>query len=265
MDWLSAFIARFGGAALFLFAFAEMIGAPFPAFAVFVLAGALAAAGTGSVTGAVAGAVLGAIAADLIWYGAGRWRGRALLSTLCRVTLNPDACVERTESTFGRRRTATLLFAKFLPGVNTMVPPLAGVASFPLPRFLLLDFLGTLIWAFAGVGLGWVFGSGMASRARAVHGVLGWLIVAGTAAYFIWQVGYRYYLVHRFSVPRIEPEDLHRKMSAEDGVLVLDLRSDAAYADSSVMIAGAVRVRPATFHRYVHELPRDRELVFYCT
>lgn len=265
MDWLSAFIARFGGAALFLFAFVEMIGAPFPAFAVFILAGALAAAGTGSVTGAVAGAVLGAIAADLIWYGAGRWRGRALLSTLCRVTLNPDACVERTESEFRRRRTATILLAKFLPGVNTMVPPLAGVASLPLPRFLLLDFLGTLFWAVTGIGLGWVFGTGMASRARAIHGVLGWLIIVGVAAYFVWQVGYRLYLTRRFSVPRLEPEDLHRRMSEGDGVLVLDLRNDAAYDGSSLMIAGAVRVRPATFHRYVHELPRDRELVFYCT
>ena len=265
MDWLSAFIVRFGGAGLFLFAFVEMIGAPFPAFAVFVLAGALAAAGTGSVAGAVAGAVLGAIAADLIWYGAGRWRGRALLATLCRVTLNPDACVERTESGFRRRPTATLLFAKFLPGVNTLVPPLAGVASLPFPRFLLLDLLGTLLWAVAGVGLGWIFGAGMASRASAIHGVLGWLILVGVAAYFAWQVGYRLYLTHRFSVPRLTPEELHRRMSEGDGVLLLDLRNDAAYGGSSLMIAGAVRVRPATFHRYVHELPRDRELVFYCT
>ncbi len=265
MDWLSAFIARFGGAALFLFAFVEMIGAPFPAFAVFILAGALAAAGTGSVAGAVSGAVLGALAADLAWYGAGRWRGRALLSALCRVTLNPDACVERTESVFNRRRTATLLLAKFLPGVNTLVPPLAGAAALPVPRFLLLDFLGTLLWAIAGVGAGWLFGTGMASRVRALHGVLGWAIALGVVAYFLWQVGYRIYLTRRFSVPRLSPEELHRKMSEGQGVLVLDLRSDAAYGGASDMIAGAVRVRPATFHRYVHELPRDRELVFYCT
>jgi len=265
MDWLSAFIARFGGAAIFVFAFVEMIGAPFPAFAVFVLAGALAAAGTGSVPGAVAGAVLGAIAADLIWYGAGRWRGRPLLSALCRVTLNPDACVERTESAFRRRPTATLLFSKFLPGVNTMVPPLAGVAALRLPRFLFLDFLGTLAWAVAGVGLGWFFGTGMALSVRAIHGVLGWLIVAGVIAYFAWQVGYRLYLTHRYSVPRLSPEELHRKISEGDGVLVIDLRSDASYDGASYMIAGAVRVRPATFHRFAHELPRDKELVFYCT
>lgn len=265
MDWLSAFIARFGGAALFAFAFVEMIGAPFPAFAVFVLAGALAAAGTGSVPGLVAGAVLGALAADLAWYGAGRWRGRSLLSALCRVTLNPDACVERTESSFNRRPAATLLLAKFLPGVNTMVPPLAGVAALPLPRFLLLDFLGTLFWAACGVGLGWLFGTGMAAQVRAVHGVLGWVIVAGVTAYFAWQVAYRLYLTRRFSVPRLSPGELHRRMSEGSGVLVLDLRSDAAYGGASLMIAGAVRVRPATFHRFAHELPRDRELVFYCT
>ncbi len=265
MDWLSAFIVRFGGVALFLFAFVEMIGAPFPAFAVFVLAGALAAAGAGSVPAWLAGAVLGALAADLAWYAAGRWRGRSLLSALCRVTLNPDACVERTESTFNRRRTATLLLAKFLPGVNTMVPPLAGVAAVPLARFALLDFLGTLAWAAAGIGLGWLFGNGMAARVRVLHGVLGWLIVTGVIAYFAWQVGYRLYLTHRFSVPRISPEELHRKMSEGQAVLVLDLRSDASFDGSRHMIAGAVRVRPATFHRHAHKLPRDRELVFYCS
>ncbi len=248
-----------------MFAFVEMIGAPFPAFAVFVLAGALAAAGTGSVAGAMAGAILGALAADLAWYGAGRWRGRSLLSALCRVTLNPDACVERTESTFRRRRTATLLLSKFLPGVNTMVPPLAGIAALPLPRFLVLDFLGTLLWAAAGVGVGWAFGTGMATSVRVVHGVLGWLIVAGVIAYFAWQVGYRLYVTRRFSVPRLSPEELHRKMSQVDAVLVLDLRNDAAYEDSGLMIAGALRVRPATFHRYAHGLPRDRDLVFYCS
>lgn len=265
MDWLSAFVVRFGGAALFLFAFVELIGAPFPAFAVFVLAGALAAAGGVSVPGAVAGAVLGALAADLAWYAAGRWRGRSLLSALCRVTLNPDACVERTESAFRRRRNATVLFAKFLPGVNTMVPPLAGVAALPLPRFLLLDLLGTLLWAAGGIGLGWLFGTGMASRVRVVHGFLGWLIVAGVLAYFVWQVGYRLYLTRRFSVPRLEPDELHRRISEGEGVLVLDLRSDAAFDGSPVMVAGAVRVRPSSFHRHAHELPRDRELVFYCT
>ena len=32
-----------------------------------------------------------------------------------------------------------------------------------------------------------------------------------------------------------------------------------------LMLAGAVRVRPASFHRHAHHLPRDRDLVFYCT
>lgn len=265
MDWLSAFIARFGGAALFLLAFAEMIGAPFPAFAAFVLAGALVAAGVGSPAGAIAGAVLGAVVADLAWYGGGRWRGRALLSTLCRLTLNPDACVERTESAFASRRTAMLLFGKFLPGVNTMISPLAGVGRLSLPRFLLLDVLGTVIWAAAGIGFGWAFGTGMASRAMVLHGTLGWLVPGGIAAYFLWQLGYRFFLVRRFSVPRVEPEDLHRKMSEGPAILVLDLRSDAAYDASRLMIAGAVRVRPATFHRHAHRLPRDRDLIFYCT
>jgi rhodanese-related sulfurtransferase len=64
---------------------------------------------------------------------------------------------------------------------------------------------------------------------------------------------------------RLEPEEVHRKMREGEAILVLDLRRDDDYSASDRMVAGAVRVRPASFHRHAHHLPRDRDLVFYCT
>ncbi len=258
-------VARHGGAALFLFSVLENAGVPFPALPVLMLAGALAQSGRLSPVAAVAGAVAGALLADASWYGIGRWRGRGLLSSLCRATLNPDACVERTEHGFHDRPAATIVFSKFLPGVNTLVPPLAGILPMPFPRFLLLDAAGALVWAAAGVGIGWLFGAEIAERARAMQGMLFWIFAGGLCAYLAWRVGYRYYLVHRYSVPRIEPEDLHRRLAAGEELLVVDLRGDDPFASSETMIPGARRARPATFHRAAHDLPLDREIVFYCT
>ncbi len=265
MDGFLDAIARHGGAALFLFSFLENAGVPFPAFPVLILAGALAQSGRLAPGGAVAGAVAGAVLADAAWYVVGRWRGRKLLSVLCRLTLNPDACVERTEHGFHDRPKTTILFSRFLPGVSTFVPPLAGILPMPWPRFLALDAAGAVLWAFAGVGLGWFSGAEVAERARAVQGLLLWIFAGALIAYLAWRAGYRHYLVRRYSVPRIEPEELHRRLAAGEEVLVVDLRGDDAFASSETMIPGAWRARPAVFHRVGHDLPLDREIVFYCT
>ncbi|HBO70289.1 MAG TPA: sulfurtransferase, partial [Deltaproteobacteria bacterium] len=197
MDWISLFLARYGGAAMFLVSFLENIGVPFPAFPLFLLAGALSATGHVSLPVLVAGAVLGAVAADGIWYELGRRRGKRVLFMLCRISLNPDVCVESAVDQFHRRKTVTILLSKFLPGVNSVMPPLAGIAALPLPLFLFLDSLGAILWASVGMGLGRGFGLEIAGSARTIQGGMVWLLAAGLTASVLWTIGYRLYLVRR--------------------------------------------------------------------
>lgn len=265
MDWLGIVIRQYGGAAMFLASFLENIGLPFPAFPVFILAGALTAAGHGSLAVLLAGAVLGAVAADGIWYDLGRRRGKKVLYLLCRISLNPDVCVESAVDQFHRRKAATILLAKFLPGVNTVMPPLAGMAAVPLSLFLVADSIGSLLWAAAGIWLGRAFGLEIAGLARTIQGGMAWVLAAGLVASILWAIGYRVYLVKRYAAPRIEPDELDERMRGEDTPVVLDLRRDEYYDRNGRMIAGSFRLRPATFHRFAHHLPRDRDLVFYCT
>lgn len=265
MDWVSVFIVSYSGAATFLFSFLENIGLPFPAFPMFVLAGALAAAGYVSLPILILGAVLGAVVADGIWYDLGRRRGKRVLYLLCRISLNPDVCVESAVDQFHRRKTVTILLAKFLPGVNSIMPPLAGMAAVPLSLFLFVDSLGALLWAAAGTGIGKVFGLEIAGSARTIQGGMVWVLVAGVIAYILWAIGYRVYLVKRYAAPRIGADELRERMEGEEAPIVLDLRRDEYYERSDRMIEGSFRIRPATFHRFAHHLPRDRDLVFYCT
>lgn len=262
---METMIARNGAAAMFLFSFLENIGLPFPAFPFLMLVGALSVSGTVSFPLIVTGAVAGAIGADLIWYAVGKWRGRGILTTLCGMSFNPDVCVESAVDQFHRRKIATILFAKFLPGINTVVPPLAGVVAVPLSLFLAADLAGALLWATVGTGLGRIFGREIAEQARALHGGMGWILVGGLAAYLAWRIAYRYYLIWHYTAPRIEPEELHRRISGLEPPMVLDLRRDDDYERSDRVIAGSFRLRPATFHRFAHHLPADRDLVFYCT
>ena len=265
MDWFSHFVARYGGAPMFLVSFIDNLGAPFPAFPVFILAGALAAAGYSSLPVLVAGAVLGAVVADGIWYKLGRLKGKRVLYMLCRISLNPDVCVESAVDQFHRRKAATVILAKFLPGVNSVMPPLAGIAAVPLSLFLFLDSLGALLWALAGTGLGWAFGLEIAGSAGTIQGGMMWVLAAGLIAYILWAVGYRFYLVKHYAAPRIDARELEERIKGDDPPIVLDLRRDDDYDGADRMIDGSFRLRPATFHRFAHHLPRDRDLVFYCT
>src|SRR3989304_193222 len=218
MDDFAVLVARYGLAAVFLFTFLENVGLPIPAFPVLMLAGAYASARHAALPLVVSAAVAGALLADGIWYFVGRWRGKRVLDHLCRISFNPDACLERAVDGFHRRMAATILFAKFLPGVNTIMPPLAGVAAMPFLTFLLLDFAGVLLWAGAGIALGFAFGEGVAETARGVQGVrgcavggacggesaeaaggfqgmMGWLLLSGLAVTVAWRIAYRFWLV----------------------------------------------------------------------
>ena len=265
MDDFAVLVSRYGLAAIFLFTFLENVGLPIPAIPVLMLAGAYASARHTAVPLVLGAAVAGALLADGIWYFVGRWRGKRVLDHLCRISFNPDACLERAVDGFHRRKIATILFAKFLPGVNTIIPPLAGVAAVPFPLFLILDTAGALLWAGAGIALGFAFGEQVAETARGLQGMLGWLLLSGLVATVAWRIAYRFWLVKRYGARRLEPEEVHRKMREGEEILVLDLRRDDDYAAADRMVAGAVRVRPASFHRHAHHLPRDRDLVFYCT
>ena len=265
MDEFGLLVARYGVAAVFLFTFLENAGLPIPAFPVLMLAGAYASTRHFMAPLAVGVAVAGALLADGIWYFVGRWRGKRVLDHLCGMSFNPDACLERAVDGFHRRKSATILFAKFLPGVNTIMPPLAGISAMPFPLFLLLDLAGAVLWAGAAVGLGFAFGEKVAEAARGIQGMMGRLLLFGLAATVAWRIIYRYWLVKRYGAARLAPEEVQRRMDAGEELLVLDLRRDDDYAASDRMISGAVRVRPASFHRRAHHLPRDRELVFYCS
>ena len=100
---------------------------------------------------------LAAVAADSIWYSLGRIKGIKVLQLLCKISMEPDSCVRRTEGVFSRQGARSLLVAKFLPGLSTVAPPLAGIFHMRTRRFLLFDGFGSLLWAGTFLGIGFAF------------------------------------------------------------------------------------------------------------
>jgi membrane protein DedA with SNARE-associated domain len=149
------FVSRHGGSVVFAILFVDQLGVPLPSVPVLLAIGALA--GTGRIDPLVAfgAAVAGSLLADTVWYAIGRWKGPKALAWLCRVSLEPDTCVAKTQGMFARYGLKSLAFAKFVPGYDTVAPPLAGTMRVPTGAFLVWSAVGATLFvgAFAGVGL----------------------------------------------------------------------------------------------------------------
>ena len=158
--------------------------------------------------------VIGAIAAvalpvDLIWHELGRRRGARLLSGLCRLSLEPDVCVRRTQGLFQRHGVRAVLVSKFLPGLTTVMPPLAGIFGVSRLRFALYDLAGVFLWAGFWAGLGYVFSETIEAvvlRVSALGRTAGLAVVAALVGYVLLKYVRRQLFLRRLRIARITPE-----------------------------------------------------------
>ena len=268
MSDLLAVVVQHGEILLFLYVFADQLGVPIPAAPVLMAAGGLAAAGRLSLPGAVGLGVLATLVADLIWYAIGRSRGARVLGLLCRVSLEPDSCVRRTEEVFLRHGVRFLLFAKFVPGLGTVGPPLAGMVGVGVLRFSLYSAIGAFFWAGAWMALG--YGAGQAvervvTRAgqlgAAVAVTLGLVIVGYVVAKWV----QRQRFLRSLRIARISPEELSGQLATGDKPLIVDLRSAVDVGLTPYTVPGAVRLATEDVEQGRVELPRDRDVVLYCS
>jgi membrane protein DedA with SNARE-associated domain len=266
-EWIDVLV-RHGYAVVFGWVLAEQIGLPIPAVPVLLAAGALAGTGKLDLGLAVLVAVLASLVSDSLWYLIGRLRGGRVLGFLCRVALEPDSCVRRTEETFTRHGARSLLIAKFVPGLSTAAPPLAGVIGMRPARFLGFTALGGLLWVGTFVGLGFAF-SGQLERIAAESDRLGTSLVAlvagALAAYVGWKWIGRQRFLRRIRIARISPEELKAKLDGGEDVVIVDLRHALDFEAEPSIIPGALHVTTEELERRHREIPRDRDIVLYCT
>ena len=116
-----------------------------------------------------------------------------------------------------------------------------------LPRFLVWDGAGTLLWIGTFVGTGYLF-SAQLERIAAIALRLGaWLVavlLGALAAYIGWKYVQRHRFIRRLRIARITPEELMRKMGAGEEIVVVDLRHSLEFEADGVSVPGALRFSP---------------------
>ena len=255
---------------MFFIVLAEALGMPVPAAMALVAGGAAAAAGVLSVYRLLLLAVLAMLLGDVLLFVAGRYMGWGLLGFLCKLSVNPETCILRSAESFYKRGKATLLFAKFIPGINTMAPPLAGSMRMPLDTFLRLDLAGgsalrqclycgrLLVPRFSGFldtrlsnrgSRGRSCDRSRAHRLRALPGlaVSQACRLSGCAA------------------DTSGRSDAPAGSEDKDKVLLMDVRSHGYYDAGTARIKGSIRLEPNNLKEELKNIPKDKDIYVYCT
>jgi membrane protein DedA with SNARE-associated domain len=262
------FVVRHGEAFVFLYVLADQLGVPVPAVPALMAMGALAAVGKINFTLALLLSIVASLSADLVWYALGRTRGGGVLRLVCKVSLEPDSCVRRTENVFVRYGVRALIFAKFVPGLSTVAPPLAGIVGISLPRFAAYSSLAAFLWAGAWGGLGYLAGDALervvtqSGRLGTVLTVLVGMIVVG---YVVVKWVQRRRFLRKLRIARIGPHELKAALDGTTPPLVIDLRAALDVAAAPYVVPGALLIAAEELERRHREIPRDRDVIVYCS
>jgi membrane protein DedA with SNARE-associated domain/rhodanese-related sulfurtransferase len=246
----------------------DQIGLPIPAIPTLVVAGAIAAERHWWGMELFLGAVAACVVADLAWYVAGRLYGNRVMKMLCWISLTPDSCVSDTQLRFERWGANAIIIAKFIPGFAVIAPPLAGALRMRWPRFVGLSAIGATLWVTCFLGVGMLL-KPQIDRLLPVAQEFGATLLALLLALLLGYIAYKWWERQRFysmlRMARISVTELHELMDQGGTPLIVDVRSPSATALESRRIPGALHVPLHQMGKHVQDLPRDRELVLYCT
>ena len=262
------FVGRFGAPVVFVLVFLDQLGVPIPSPPMLLAFGALAGAGRIHPLLGLLAAVAGSLCADSAWFQLGRRKGSRVLGWMCRLSLEPDSCVSRTRDVVARHGARALLVAKFIPGLDTVGPPLAGMLGIGVPSFLFWSAAGALLWVGVFGGLGYALGHDIQGVIETMDRFSGRLLLAAAVlflAYVGWKLWARHRVLYSLRMARITPRELHELIASGERPVIIDARNRAAVAALPVVIDGALAVTLDEVEARQDEIPREREVVVYCS
>jgi membrane protein DedA with SNARE-associated domain/rhodanese-related sulfurtransferase len=267
MNETSKFLLVHGLPIIFGAVFLDQMGVPIPAAPWLLAAGALAAAGKFPWFIALLLSILACLLADLFWFYLGRYRGTQVVALLCRMSLEPDSCVRKTVNVFTRYGWRGIIVAKFVPGMSTVTPPLAGMAGVKAVQFLLVDGLGSLLYSASFILLGYIFSDEIAKIAAGLDRFGGGfltVIVVVVALYILYKFWDRQRLLQELRTAKITPAELGQMLDAGQNPVILDVRPVLELEQDPAIIRGAIHMAMEDLNTRHQELSRDREIIIYC-
>jgi membrane protein DedA with SNARE-associated domain/rhodanese-related sulfurtransferase len=253
---------------LFVAVLARQLCLPVPALLFLLAGGALVGAGKLNFVGVLLVAVLGCLLADQVWFEAGRLGGRRVLRLLCALTTDPSFCIRRGREVFTRKGLPLLLIAKFVPGLDGICPPLAGMLGASRAAFLVHDAGGATLWAGAYLSCGFLFARQLEQVAQRISVFATALVlICGIPLliFFVLKLMQLALMIRLLRPLQIRPELLKSRLDSGEKFGVFDLLRFEEDPEGVEAIPGAVRLDPLEVRRKKHiVIPSDVTLVLYC-
>ena len=249
--------------------FARQLCLPVPALLLLIAAGGLAREGKMGVAGILTMSLIGCLGGDFIWFEAGRRWGRRILDVFTRLTDNPRRSSERAHAFFSRWGLRALLIVKFIPGLDGITPPLAGLEGTSRYSFLMYDGAGSLIWSGVYVLGGYLFAKEVnfaLELANRSGRILAACFLIPLLGFITWRAISILRTMRKLRMKRISPKLLNARLAAGERIIVLDL---LRFQEGDVLapgIEGAVRIDPLRLqNRTKIVAPEDLSFVLYAS
>ncbi len=258
---------------LFAWVLLDQMGLPIPSVPVLLTVGTLSAAHRASAAYSLLLLVVACTIADTVWYWLGRRYGSKVLEVLCKISFESSTCINKTQAYFSNRGPVTLVIAKFVPGLGNVAAPIAGQTRMPCAKFLLWDGAGSVIWGLVYILAGRFFAD-LIKRSVPLFHLLEQSVFVLLLAMVVALVVYRIMKQRKFlasvAAMRLAPEDLKAMLdrAAETGgepPYIVDLRHPLDYLPDPRVLPGAARIGPAELEAHADRIPRDRDIILYCT
>lgn len=260
-------LQEYGVLIVFAIVLVEQIGLPIPAFPLLIVAGALSVDGDSSWLAVLSVSVVACLISDYFWFRAGRYYGKRILRLLCKISLSPDYCVSQTEDNFNRWGPKALVVAKFIPGFNTIAPPLAGAMGTSNATFLGFSIAGGIVWSATGIAIG-------AGFHTQIDQVLEILSTMGTTALIVLGVllllfvTFKYIERKRFrqsvEIDRVTIDELKKLLEQGKEPVLIDARSVTAQMLEPA-VPGALLFNGGEPIPELAALAKDRHIIVYCS
>jgi len=233
-------------------------------------AGALVASGSLNLGSVILAGVVGSLLADYAWFMLGRWQGYRVVRALCSFSMDGQHCSIRARRFFSRRGLPGLMFAKFVPGLDGLMPPLAGALNVTTVLFLIFDGVGALLWSAGYCFVGYVFADRLdvvAAALARVSGILA-ILLGGVLCYLMWRAWEIIRIMRQLRLRVVSPALLYQNLQTGKKVAVLDLLDVEGQENTTTIpgIPGAARISPGPLRSSAKvRVPPDVQIVLYCS
>jgi membrane protein DedA with SNARE-associated domain/rhodanese-related sulfurtransferase len=253
---------------LFFAVLANQLSMPVPGVLFLLAAGALCHTGQLGFPAVLALAIGACLLGDTAWFFIGRKQGGRVLRFLAAFSADPNEQIRKTKRIFEKYGLRCLLIAKFIPGIDAVAPPLAGMSGSSISRFLIYDIAGSAIWAATYAGVGLLFSrqlNGIAVEVSRFAGILAAALCIPLGVYMVVTTLKFIPVSRNLRLNRIQPSRLMQKINDGDKVLILDLLGYEEGTEAAPGIPTSVRLDLSRVREARHVLfPSDLEVILYC-